>query len=153
MPYSIAPVKSQFCTGMSTFVLRKNYKCFISQFEQALWPCYSIFPFASLRSSIFDLVNTHFCSFTLVFLSFSKATGSRLGTLIETSFGMILALVIAFVYSWVLTLLILTVIPFVAVSASLEVKALAGHTNKTRQALEKSGKVKSNHLKIAGFRH
>jgi len=65
---------------------------------------------------------------------------------------MILALVIAFVYSWVLTLLILAVIPFVAIAASLEVKALAGHTNKTRQALEKSGKVKINYLQIAGFR-
>ena len=73
--------------------------------------------------------------------SLTKATGSRLGTLIETSIGMLLALGIAFGYSWALSLLILGVVPLVIIAASLEVKALSGHANRNRKALEKSGKV------------
>ena len=54
---------------------------------------------------------------------------------------MLLALGIAFGYSWVLSLLILGVVPLVIIASSLEVKALSGHANRNRKALEKSGKV------------
>ena len=54
---------------------------------------------------------------------------------------MLLALGIAFGYSWALSLLILGVVPLVMIAASLEVKALSGHANRNRKALEKSGKV------------
>ena len=39
------------------------------------------------------------------------ATGTRLGTLLESGIGMLISIVIAFVYSWVMTLLILGVVP------------------------------------------
>ncbi len=69
------------------------------------------------------------------------ATGTRLGTLLETTIGMLMAIIIAFVYSWVMTLLILGVVPFVFISGALEVKALAGHAAANKKSLEKSGKV------------
>ena len=71
-----------------------------------------------------------------------QATGSRLGTLIETMFGMTLALVIALVYSWVLTLVILGVVPLVMIAGLAEVTALSGHTAKNRKAIETAGKVR-----------
>ena len=54
---------------------------------------------------------------------------------------MLFALVIAFVYSWVLTLLILGVIPLVMVAGMAEVKALSGHAQKNKKAIETAGKV------------
>lgn len=59
----------------------------------------------------------------------------------ETMFGMVLALVIAFVYSWVLTLVILAVIPVVMIAGIAEVKALSGHTLSNKKAIETAGKV------------
>jgi ABC-type multidrug transport system fused ATPase/permease subunit len=69
------------------------------------------------------------------------ATGTRLGILVETMCSMLVALVIAFVYSWVLTLVILGVVPIVLIASSLEVKALSGHTAANKKSLEKAGKV------------
>ena len=69
------------------------------------------------------------------------ATGTRLGTLLETFIGMFMSLIIAFVYSWVMTLVILGVVPFIFISGALEVKALAGHAATNKKALEKAGKV------------
>ena len=54
---------------------------------------------------------------------------------------MVLALIIAFVYSWVLTLVILGVVPLVMVAGMAEVKALSGHAQKNKKAIETAGKV------------
>ena len=73
--------------------------------------------------------------------SSTKATGSRLGTLIEISIGILMALIIAFVYSWVLSLLFLGVVPLIAIATSLAVTTLSRHAKQQKKALEKSGKV------------
>ena len=67
-------------------------------------------------------------NYHLVF--FSKATGSQLGTLIEISVGILMSLIIAFAYSWVLSLLVLGVVPFVVITVFLQAKALSGYANK-----------------------
>jgi len=55
---------------------------------------------------------------------------------------MIFALVIAFVYSWLMTLVILAVVPVLVVASLLQHKALIGHANRNKKALENSGKVR-----------
>ena len=55
--------------------------------------------------------------------------------------GMLLAIAIAFAYTWVLSLIILAVVPVVLVAGALEVKALSGHTVQNKKALESAGKV------------
>ena len=72
---------------------------------------------------------------------FPQATGTRLGTVIETMIGMLFAIVIAFAYTWVLSLVILGMVPIVLVAGALEVKALSGHTLRNKKALETAGKV------------
>ncbi len=69
------------------------------------------------------------------------ATGTRLSTLLEATIGMLMSLIIAFVYSWVMSLLILGLVPMVFLSGVLEVKALAGHAAANKKSLEKAGKV------------
>ena len=70
-----------------------------------------------------------------------QATGSRLGTLVEMCVGMLLALIIAFVYSWVLTLIILGVVPVMMVAGALQLKVFTGHATSSKKALENAGKV------------
>ena len=70
-----------------------------------------------------------------------QATGTRLGTVIETMIGMIFAIVIAFAYTWLLSLVILGMVPIVLIAGALEVKALTGHTTRNKKALETAGKV------------
>ena len=54
---------------------------------------------------------------------------------------MIFAIVIAFAYTWTLSLVILGVVPIVLIAGGLEVKALSGHTLRNKKALETAGKV------------
>ena len=77
----------------------------------------------------------------LVFVFFSKATGSQLGTLIEISVSILMSLIIAFAYSWVLSLLVLGVVPFVVITVFLQAKALSGYAKQKSKASEESGEV------------
>lgn len=55
--------------------------------------------------------------------------------------GMVAAIVIAFAYTWLLSLVILGMVPIVLIAGALEVKALSGHTLRNKKALETAGKV------------
>ena len=71
------------------------------------------------------------------------ATGSRLGTLLEIIFGMVVAFAISFGHSWVLTFVVLLIVPIMFISSALEVTALANHATKNKKALEKAGVVRA----------
>ena len=70
-----------------------------------------------------------------------QATGSRLGTIVEIFSGLVLVLVIGFVYSWLLTLVVLGILPLVIFAALLQVQALAGYASNSKKSLEDAGKV------------
>ena len=70
-----------------------------------------------------------------------QATGSRLGTLIETMIGMLASLVIAFVYSWMLTLVLIGFVPIFIIAGFLQLRAITGHAGSSKKALEEAGKV------------
>ncbi|CAI8032913.1 ATP-dependent translocase ABCB1 [Geodia barretti] len=69
------------------------------------------------------------------------ATGTRLGTLIETAFGLSFSLIIALVYSWILTFVILGAVPILVISGLAEATILSGHTKKNKEAIESAGKI------------
>uniref|UniRef100_A0A663EMJ4 ABC-type xenobiotic transporter n=1 Tax=Aquila chrysaetos chrysaetos TaxID=223781 RepID=A0A663EMJ4_AQUCH len=69
------------------------------------------------------------------------ATGSRLGLMTMTVFTLLTAIVIAFVYGWQLTLLILACIPFVIATNAARVSSVSGHAAKDQKALEEAGRV------------
>lgn len=54
---------------------------------------------------------------------------------------MVFALVVAFVYSWLMTLMILAVVPILIVAGVLQIKALTGHASSNKKSLEHAGKV------------
>nr|XP_009929666.1 PREDICTED: ATP-binding cassette sub-family B member 5 [Opisthocomus hoazin] len=69
------------------------------------------------------------------------ATGSRLGLMTMTVFTLLTAIIIAFVYGWQLTLLILACIPFVIATNAARVSSVTGHAAKDQKALEEAGRI------------
>ncbi|NXN44428.1 MDR1 protein, partial [Rhinoptilus africanus] len=69
------------------------------------------------------------------------ATGSRLGLMTMTVFTLLTAIIIAFVYGWQLTLLILACIPFVIAANAAAVSSVSGHAAKDQKALEEAGRI------------
>ncbi|KAG8443724.1 hypothetical protein GDO86_009046 [Hymenochirus boettgeri] len=69
------------------------------------------------------------------------ATGSRLGLIAENLSSMALSVIIAFVFGWELTLLILAMSPFIFVTGLLETRALTGFANRDKKELQVAGKI------------
>ena len=74
-------------------------------------------------------------------LSYSKATGLRLAILLQLLMRTIMTLLVALIYSWLTTLILLAVVPFVAAASLVRYKAVNGQADTNRKALEKASKV------------
>uniref|UniRef100_A0A7M4FFK5 Multidrug resistance protein 1-like n=1 Tax=Crocodylus porosus TaxID=8502 RepID=A0A7M4FFK5_CROPO len=70
-----------------------------------------------------------------------QATGSRLGLLTMTVCTLLTAIIIAFVYGWQLTLLILACIPFIIATNAVRISSVSGHASKDQKALEEAGRI------------
>ncbi|NXG50962.1 MDR1 protein, partial [Psilopogon haemacephalus] len=69
------------------------------------------------------------------------ATGNRLGLVAMTVFTLLTAIIIAFVYGWQLTLLILACIPFLIAANAANLSSMSGHAAKDQKALEEAGRI------------
>ncbi|XP_051576413.1 ATP-dependent translocase ABCB1 isoform X8 [Myxocyprinus asiaticus] len=69
------------------------------------------------------------------------AAGSRLGLATNTICALGIAVIVAFIYSWQLTLLILACVPFLMVANFIKMRSMSGHASKDQSALEMSGKI------------
>ncbi|NWW63711.1 MDR1 protein, partial [Ifrita kowaldi] len=69
------------------------------------------------------------------------ATGSRLALMTMTVFTLVTAIVIAFVYGWQLTLLILACIPFIVGANAVSASSMSGHAAEDQKALEEAGRI------------
>ena len=66
--------------------------------------------------------------------------------MVETFVSLILALIIAFVYSWALTLAILGFVPFIVLSSALKTILLLRHANRNKKAQSEAGKVRNYYV-------
>ena len=73
------------------------------------------------------------------------ATGTHLAVLLETIMTLLLSVIVAFVYSWALSLLILGALPVVMLAGIAELKAISGDSEANKKALESAGKVNSEY--------
>ncbi|NXO14555.1 MDR1 protein, partial [Oriolus oriolus] len=69
------------------------------------------------------------------------ATGSRLALMTMTVFTLTTAIIIAFVYGWQLTLLILACIPFIVGANAVSASSMSGHAAEDQKALEEAGRI------------
>lgn len=60
-----------------------------------------------------------------------------------TVLTLLIAIIIAFVYSWQLTLLVLACIPFLVATSVVSLSSMSGHAAKDQKALEEAGRVSS----------
>lgn len=63
-----------------------------------------------------------------------------------TVFTLVTAIIIAFVYGWQLTLLILACIPFIVGANAVSASSTSGHAAEDQKALEEAGRVSSSIL-------
>ena len=64
-----------------------------------------------------------------------------MGTILQTIFGFIAAVIIAFTASWELSLVLLLAFPVLATVAFLQMRLLRGKSEKNKRSMEASGKT------------
>ncbi|XP_059822231.1 bile salt export pump [Hypanus sabinus] len=74
------------------------------------------------------------------------ATGTQIGMIVNSLTNIGVSLIIAFYFSWKLTLVILCFLPFLALSGALQARMLTGFANQDKAALEAAGQISSEAL-------
>ncbi|XP_072535196.1 ATP-dependent translocase ABCB1-like isoform X2 [Salminus brasiliensis] len=69
------------------------------------------------------------------------AAGSRIGLATSSVCALGISVIVAFCFSWQLTLLILACVPFLTGANFIQMRAMQGHASKDQSALETSGKI------------
>ncbi|XP_057689868.1 ATP-dependent translocase ABCB1-like [Corythoichthys intestinalis] len=69
------------------------------------------------------------------------ATGARLSTLVHNIVNMTTCIIIAFVYGWQLTLLVLVLVPFMIAAGVMQMQIVGGQAAEDKIELEKAGKI------------
>ncbi|NXQ65649.1 ABCBB protein, partial [Quiscalus mexicanus] len=74
------------------------------------------------------------------------ATGSQIGMMVNSFTNIGVAMVIAFYFSWKLSLVIMCFLPFLALSGAVQAKMLTGFASQDKKALEATGRIASEAL-------
>ena len=75
------------------------------------------------------------------------AMGVRIGTVLMNVANLGVGIVIAFVYSWAVTLVILAFVPFLVIGGFLQTQLFTGYASKDKEILDEAGKVVISLLK------
>ncbi|CAF3853721.1 unnamed protein product [Rotaria sp. Silwood1] len=70
-----------------------------------------------------------------------NASGVRFGLVFQHIFGMVVGILIGFIYCWQLTLLVLVFLPFILFGGILQIRLTAYFASKDKQILEDAGKI------------
>uniref|UniRef100_A0A8C6YQB4 Bile salt export pump n=1 Tax=Nothoprocta perdicaria TaxID=30464 RepID=A0A8C6YQB4_NOTPE len=74
------------------------------------------------------------------------ATGSQIGMIVNSFTNIGVAVIIAFYFSWKLSLVIMCFLPFLALSGAVQAKKLTGFAAQDKKALEATGQISSEAL-------
>lgn len=73
---------------------------------------------------------------------FKQATGSQIGMIVNSLTSIGVSFIIAFYFSWKLTLVILCFLPLIGLSGVFQAKMLTGFENKNKKSMEEAGQVR-----------
>lgn len=79
--------------------------------------------------------------------SSQKATGSQIGMIVNSLTNIGASFIIAYYFSWKLSLVVTCFLPLIGLSGVFQAKMLTGFANEDKNALEAAGQVKKNHVK------
>lgn len=74
----------------------------------------------------------HFCK---------QATGSQIGMIVNSLTSIGVSFIIAFYFSWKLTLVIMCFLPLIGLSGVFQAKMLTGFEGKNKKSMEEAGQV------------
>ncbi|XP_048341989.1 bile salt export pump isoform X2 [Sphaerodactylus townsendi] len=74
------------------------------------------------------------------------ATGTQIGMIVSSLTNIGVAIIIAFYFSWKLSLVILCFLPFLALSGAIQSKMLTGFASQDKKAMEITGRISSEAL-------
>ncbi|NXS36520.1 ABCBB protein, partial [Pomatostomus ruficeps] len=74
------------------------------------------------------------------------ATGSQIGMIVNSFTNIGVAMIIAFYFSWKLSLVIMCFLPFLALSGAVQAKMLTGFASQDKKALEATGRIANEAL-------
>jgi ABC-type bacteriocin/lantibiotic exporter with double-glycine peptidase domain len=69
------------------------------------------------------------------------ATGTRFGTLLEAGVAALVSVVLAFIYSWMLTLVLVVFVPIMMVAGFIRITATSGTAKRNKESLEQAGGI------------
>ncbi|UJR28455.1 hypothetical protein I4U23_009695 [Adineta vaga] len=69
------------------------------------------------------------------------ATGIRIGTMLQNISNLGVGMILAFIYGWSLTLIMLAFVPFMIIAGFLQTYLMTGFANNDKKALENAGKI------------
>ena len=101
--------------------------------------CSLVVSFYNITFPPLYLGNGTFISF---FGDIIQATGTQLGVVCQSVFGVLVALVIAFGFGPLLALLVLAFIPLVAAAGALQMRVVMGNARNDKKAMEAASKVR-----------
>lgn len=70
-----------------------------------------------------------------------QAAGSQIGMMVNSFTNITVAMIIAFFFSWKLSLVIMCFFPFLALSGAIQTRMLTGFASQDKDALEIAGQV------------
>lgn len=70
-----------------------------------------------------------------------QAAGSQIGMMVNSFTNITVAMIIAFFFSWKLSLVVVCFLPFLALSGAIQTRMLTGFASQDKQALETAGQV------------
>ncbi|XP_008542571.1 bile salt export pump isoform X2 [Equus przewalskii] len=84
--------------------------------------------------------------YAFLFSQILGAAGSQIGMMVNSFTNITVAMIIAFSFSWKLSLVIVCFFPFLALSGAVQTRMLTGFASQDKQALEMAGQITSEAL-------
>ncbi|XP_027446304.1 bile salt export pump isoform X3 [Zalophus californianus] len=84
--------------------------------------------------------------YAFLFSQILGATGSQIGMMVNSFTNVTVAMIIAFFFSWKLSLVIMCFFPFLALSGAIQTRMLTGFASQDKEALEIAGQITNEAL-------